>query len=197
VTCATSTSLASKIRTILSGPKIKATHRNGSQRSRLRSVTVWPLRLSRTRSRTGSYPSDSQLLPSTGTSRPFSAIFTYAKEREQVVANPVRDVPHFKVTDKLPRWMSDDEEDKLRRVIDKWIRQRPLEHKVTRLLLREHLNEITVGSQTGMRKGNHMRFAGRTSISSAGSRIPWRRSFAPAGLWASTLALEDILRWHA
>ena len=50
--------------------------------------------------------------------------------------------------------MSDEEEDKLRRVIDKWIRQTPSEHKVTRLLLREHLNEITVGSQTGIRKGN-------------------------------------------
>jgi Asp-tRNA(Asn)/Glu-tRNA(Gln) amidotransferase C subunit len=50
-----------------------------------------------------------------------SAIFTYAKEREQVVTNPVRDVPHFKVADKLPRWMSDEEEDKLRRVIDKWL----------------------------------------------------------------------------
>ena len=83
-----------------------------------------------------------------------SAIFTYAKEREQVVTNPVRDVPHFKVADKLPRWMSEEEEDKLRRVIDKWIRLTPSEHKVTRLLFREHLNEITVGSQTGMRKGN-------------------------------------------
>jgi integrase len=50
--------------------------------------------------------------------------------------------------------MSDEEEDRLRRVINKWIRQTPSEHKVTRLLLREHLNEITVGSQTGMRKGN-------------------------------------------
>lgn len=50
--------------------------------------------------------------------------------------------------------MSDDEEDKLRRVIDKWSRQTPSEHKVTRLLLREHLNEIRAGSQTGMRKGN-------------------------------------------
>jgi len=39
-----------------------------------------------------------------------SAILSYAKEREQVVANPVRDVPHFRVTYKLPRWMSHDEE---------------------------------------------------------------------------------------
>jgi integrase len=83
-----------------------------------------------------------------------SAIFTYAKEREQIASNPLREVPHFKVTDQLPRWMSEEEEDKLRRVIGKWIRQTPSERKVTRLLLREHLNEITVGSQTGMRKGN-------------------------------------------
>ncbi len=50
--------------------------------------------------------------------------------------------------------MNESEEDKLRTVIQKWIHKTSPDHKITRLLLREHLNEITVGSQTGMRKGN-------------------------------------------
>jgi site-specific recombinase XerD len=83
-----------------------------------------------------------------------SAVYTYAKERELVESNPCRDVPHFTVILGIPRWMSDEEEDKLRAVIKKWIDDTPEHHEITRLELREHLNEITVGSQTGMRKGN-------------------------------------------
>lgn len=83
-----------------------------------------------------------------------SAVYTYAKERELVESNPCRDVPHFTVVLGIPRWMSDAEEDKLRAVIKRWIDHTPEPHEFTRLELREHLNEITVGSQTGMRKGN-------------------------------------------
>lgn len=88
-----------------------------------------------------------------------SAVYTYAKERELVESNPCRDVPHFTVVLGIPRWMKESEEDKLRGVIQSWIDQTPLAHKTTRLLLREHLNEITVGSQTGMRKGNQYALA--------------------------------------
>lgn len=83
-----------------------------------------------------------------------SAVYTYAKERELVESNPCEDVPHFPVVLGIPRWMSDGEEDRLRAVIRKWIAETPEHHELTRLELREHLNEITVGSQTGMRKGN-------------------------------------------
>jgi integrase len=83
-----------------------------------------------------------------------SAVYTYAKERELAESNPCEDVPHFTVVLGNPRWMSESEEDKLRAVIRKWIVETPEHHKLTRLELREHLNEITVGSQTGMRKGN-------------------------------------------
>ena len=61
---------------------------------------------------------------------------------------------HFAVTLGHPRWMSDAEEDKLRAVLETWIVETPQDYEMTRLELREHLNEITVGSQTGMRKGN-------------------------------------------
>jgi hypothetical protein len=50
--------------------------------------------------------------------------------------------------------MSDDEEYNLRAVIRGRIENAPQHHEITRLELREHLNEITIGSQTGMRKGN-------------------------------------------
>jgi integrase len=83
-----------------------------------------------------------------------SAVYTYARERELLETNPCEHVPHFAVSLGNPRWMSESEEDKLRAVIHKWIDETPREHTVTRLLLREHLNEITIGSQTGMRKGN-------------------------------------------
>ena len=83
-----------------------------------------------------------------------SAIYTYARERKLVDLNPCRDVSHFAVTLGHPRWMSDAEEDKLRAVLKRWITETPKGCEMTRLELREHPNEITVGSQTGMRKGN-------------------------------------------
>jgi integrase len=83
-----------------------------------------------------------------------SAVYTHAKERKLVESNPCRDVSHFAVTLGHPRWMSDAEEDKLRAVLETWIAETPEDYEMTRLELREHPNEITVGSQTGMRKGN-------------------------------------------
>ena len=83
-----------------------------------------------------------------------SAVYTFAKERQLVESNPCRDVSHFAVTLGHPRWMSDAEEEKLRAVLEQWIEETPEEYEMTRLELREHPNEVTVGSQTGMRKGN-------------------------------------------
>lgn len=83
-----------------------------------------------------------------------SAVYTYAKERKLVEFNPCRDVSHFAVALGHPRWMSDTDEDKLRAVLQTWIAETSEDHEMTRLELREHPNEITVGSQTGMRKGN-------------------------------------------
>lgn len=50
--------------------------------------------------------------------------------------------------------MSDAEENKLRAVLKRWITETPKGSEMTRPELREHPNEITVGSQNGMRKGN-------------------------------------------
>ncbi len=55
--------------------------------------------------------------------------------------------------------MSDEEENKLRAVLKRWIVNTPEDYEMTRLELREHPNEITVGSQTGMRKGNQYALA--------------------------------------
>lgn len=84
-----------------------------------------------------------------------SAVYTYAKETTlKVEVNPVRDVKHYEVPESIPRFMSDAEEDRLRKVVLKWIERTPETHRLTRLLLRQHLNEITLAAGTGMRKGN-------------------------------------------
>lgn len=69
-----------------------------------------------------------------------SAVFTHAKTTTLMVeVNPVRDLKHYEVKDPLPRFMTDAEETRLRKVIHKWIADTPETHKFTRLLLRQHL----------------------------------------------------------
>jgi site-specific recombinase XerD len=83
-----------------------------------------------------------------------SAVYSYAKERKLLSVNPVREVKRYTEVLGIPRWMNETEEDRIRLVVQEWIEETPAEYRVTRLLLREHLNEITLASQTGMRKGN-------------------------------------------
>lgn len=83
-----------------------------------------------------------------------SAVYEFAKERKLLTTNPVREVKRYQEILGLPRWMDEREEDRIRSVVQKWIDETPEEYQITRLQLREHLNEITVASQTGMRKGN-------------------------------------------
>lgn len=83
-----------------------------------------------------------------------SGVYEYAIERKKLKSNPTSDVEHYSVPLGIPRWMDDDEETRLRKVVQCWIDETPEDHEITRLLFREHLNEITVASQTGMRKGN-------------------------------------------
>ena len=83
-----------------------------------------------------------------------SSVYEYAKKRKQVSHNPVRDVKRMKEILGVPRYMTAEEEDSLRAVIRGWIADTPETNPVRRLLLGEHLNELTIASQTGMRKGN-------------------------------------------
>ncbi|MFC6644160.1 tyrosine-type recombinase/integrase [Granulicella cerasi] len=83
-----------------------------------------------------------------------SSVYEYAIERKKLKINPTSGVKRFTEELGIPRWMQDDEEKQLRNVIQKWIDETPEEHRATRLMFREHLNEITVASQSGMRKGN-------------------------------------------
>ena len=83
-----------------------------------------------------------------------SAVYQYAKERKLLVDNPVREVKRYQEVLGLPRWMDETEEDRIRSVVRGWMDETPEEYQITRLQLREHLNEITLASQTGMRKGN-------------------------------------------
>lgn len=83
-----------------------------------------------------------------------SSVFEYAKERKLLKVNPVREVKRYQEVLGIPRWMEETEEDRIRAVVQRWIDDTPEDYVATRLMLREHLNEITLASQTGMRKGN-------------------------------------------
>jgi hypothetical protein len=66
----------------------------------------------------------------------FSAMYRYAKERDKVKVNPVRDFSQFAVTLPKPRYLTLDEERKLRAVLQKWIDGCPDDHRLTKLVLR-------------------------------------------------------------
>jgi len=84
----------------------------------------------------------------------FSSVYRYAKGRAVVSVNPVRDTAQFPVELPNPRWLQPDEEEKLRSVLDGWIRNCPENQPVKRLFLRCHPHELTVALGTGMRKSN-------------------------------------------
>lgn len=87
----------------------------------------------------------------------FSAIYRYAKERDKVRVNPVRDFSQFTVTLPKPRFLTVDEERRLRTVLHRWVEECPEHYRLTKLLLRMHPIELTVAIGTGMRKGNQYR----------------------------------------
>ena len=83
-----------------------------------------------------------------------SAMYRYAKERDKVKVNPVRDFSQFTVTLPKPRYLTLDEERRLRAVLKRWADECPDHHRLTKLLLRTHPLELTVAIGTGMRKSN-------------------------------------------
>jgi integrase len=87
----------------------------------------------------------------------FSALYRYAKERDKVKVNPVRDFSQFTVTLPEPRYLRPEEERRLRAVLQKWIDDCPDEHRLTKLFLRCHPFELTIAIGTGLRKGNQYR----------------------------------------
>lgn len=84
----------------------------------------------------------------------FSSVYKYAKLRDRITVNPVRDLPQFKVQLPDPRWLKPEEETTLRAVLQKWIDQCPADHKLTKLYLRCHPIELTLALSTGLRKAN-------------------------------------------
>ena len=87
----------------------------------------------------------------------FSAVYRYAKERGKLTVNPVRDVPQFAVALPVPRFLTMEQEQRLRAVLNKWIDDCPDDHQLTKLYLRCHPLELTIATKTGMRKGNQYR----------------------------------------
>jgi integrase len=82
-----------------------------------------------------------------------SGVYRYAKRRGRIEHNPVRDAKQFKITDSgNPRWLRDEEEDKLRAVLQRWIDAEP--NPWWRLVKQCHPHELTIALGTGMRAGN-------------------------------------------
>lgn len=83
-----------------------------------------------------------------------SGVYEFAIERKLLKQNPTSEVQHYTAPLGVPRWMNESEEDSIKGVIRRWIDDTPDDQPVRKLLLREHLNEITFASRTGIRKGN-------------------------------------------
>jgi integrase len=84
----------------------------------------------------------------------FSGLYRYAKERGKLTVNPVRDFRQFRVTLPKPRFLTPEEEKRLRAILQKWIDDCPDGHQLTKLFLMCHPLEVTIAIGTGLRKGN-------------------------------------------
>ena len=83
-----------------------------------------------------------------------SSVYRYARSRGKVSHNPAREVTQYPVTQPEPRWLLDEEETRLRAVLERWVEMCPPHHRLKRLFLRCHVIELTVALCTGLRKGN-------------------------------------------
>jgi integrase len=83
----------------------------------------------------------------------FSGIFRYAKKRGKLLINPVRDVDRAKVPDPPIRWMDDDEETVLRKVLQDDVDACGKNHARLRKRLLHHVYELDIALGTGMRRG--------------------------------------------
>jgi site-specific recombinase XerD len=83
-----------------------------------------------------------------------SSVYRHAKEEGYVSANPVRDLKQFRVELPHPRWMRQEEEKRIRSVLQKWVDECPPQHRLTRLYLECHPHELTLAMNTGLRKRN-------------------------------------------
>jgi hypothetical protein len=84
----------------------------------------------------------------------FSSVYRYAKEEGLLTVNPVRDLKQFKVESPNPRWLQPGEEKAIRDVLNRWVKECPDHHRVTKLYLMCHPIELSVALGTGLRKRN-------------------------------------------
>jgi site-specific recombinase XerD len=82
----------------------------------------------------------------------FSSIYVYGKRRDKISVNPVRDVKQQKVTTKLIRWLDDEEEVRLRKVLQEDIDACGPRNDRLRNRRLHHVYELDVALGTGMRR---------------------------------------------
>lgn len=80
-----------------------------------------------------------------------SSIYRHGKEEGIISVNPVRDLKQFRVEMPTPRWLREDEEERIREVLAKWIAEAKGRRK---MFLEFHPHELTFALDTGLRKSN-------------------------------------------
>ncbi len=83
-----------------------------------------------------------------------SSVYKFAISWEQLESNPCEKIRHYRVQVPQMNWLSEADEDKLRAVLQSWIDETPVHHRLLRLYREEHQNELTVAIGTGVRKAN-------------------------------------------
>ncbi|WP_213805778.1 tyrosine-type recombinase/integrase [Granulicella sp. dw_53] len=84
-----------------------------------------------------------------------SSVYRVAMDSGKVDHNPVRDQQQFHVeAPDHPRQLRPEEEEAIRKVLDKWIAECPEHHRLRKLFLRCHPHELTLALGTGLRKSN-------------------------------------------
>lgn len=83
----------------------------------------------------------------------FSAVYRYAKQRDKVQINPVRDVSQHPVNNGIIRYLKPDEEKRLRAVLQSAVDACGPQNERRRKRLLHRIFELDIALGTGMRKG--------------------------------------------
>jgi integrase len=82
-----------------------------------------------------------------------SSMYRYGKERDKIQVNPARDVKQKKIGHGVIRFLRDEEEQKIRKVLQNAVDACPTLNKQMRKRLEHRIHELTISLGTGMRKG--------------------------------------------
>lgn len=83
----------------------------------------------------------------------FSSIYRYGKQRDKVQVNPAREVSQCKLNNGVIRFLTPDEEKRIRQALQRAIEACGPQNERRKKRLHHHVYELDVALGTGMRKG--------------------------------------------